>query len=167
MVAGLKGNWRDWSFFIEPTKPGCGPVWLPRWYNLFMRYIVLVVLTCASLSFAQETENFSGQMLNGRGWQVLPELGKSVYVTAVHDVIVSAIVQSGEVPSAENVKWAVGFNVGDYVNELNNLYKERENIRIPLPMALDYCTQKLKGHSTKQDLEARLILLRQLIATLQ
>ena len=45
------------------------------------------------------------------------------------------------------IVWAVGFEVGDYVKELNAVYRATENIRIPIVMAIDYCTLKLRRNS--------------------
>lgn len=51
------------------------------------------------------------------------------------------------VPKRLQIVWAVGFEVGDYVKELNAVYRATENIRIPIVMAIDYCTLKLRRNS--------------------
>ena len=53
-------------------------------------------------------------------------------------------------------KWASGFVIEDYIRELDELYKDRSNIRIPIPLAMEYCTEKLKGTMTKPRLEGYL-----------
>ena len=62
--------------------------------------------------------------------------------------------------------WAIGFMIKDYVNELNKLYRDGSNIRIPVPLAVDYCTVVLKGQTKKDDLETQLISLRKLASSL-
>lgn len=59
---------------------------------------------------------------------------------------------------------AKGFNPGDYVKELDRLFAERENLNIALPIAYQYITTKLKGTSTPQELDQRLIDIRKLMA---
>ena len=59
-------------------------------------------------------------------------------------------------------KWAERFVVGDYVKELDALYRQRENVLLPVPVAVDYCTATFKGTSSKADLEQKLILLRKI-----
>jgi len=59
---------------------------------------------------------------------------------------------------------ANGFNPGDYLKELDKLFAERENLNIPLPLAYQYITTKLRGSSTRQELEQMLIELRKAMA---
>ena len=57
--------------------------------------------------------------------------------------------------------WAERFTVEDYVKELDALYKDRENINIPVVFAIDYITLKFRGDKTKAELESGLLFLRQ------
>jgi hypothetical protein len=57
---------------------------------------------------------------------------------------------------------AKGFTYEDHVKELDKLYADRENILIPIPVALQYCVLKLGGGNTNADLEQLLIGMRKL-----
>jgi len=59
---------------------------------------------------------------------------------------------------------AKGFSNYDYRRELNTLYKDRENVPIPVLLAYQYVTLKLKGQTTKQEMERRLIEVRKVVA---
>jgi hypothetical protein len=90
---------------------------------------------------------------------------KTIYIHAMHDALARNVLM--EASQAEKDRWAEHFTVGDYVREFDIVYSAAENVRIPLPLALDYCTIKLKGMLPKRDLELKLIELRKLVATLQ
>jgi hypothetical protein len=57
-------------------------------------------------------------------------------------------------------QFAEGFKVQDYVTELDKLYSSRENILIPVPFIMEFCTRKFGGHSTQSELDSRLVRLR-------
>jgi hypothetical protein len=54
--------------------------------------------------------------------------------------------------------------VGDYKKEIDTLYREGQNLHLPILMAIEYCTKKLNGDLTKDALEQILIDLRAKIA---
>jgi len=53
------------------------------------------------------------------------------------------------------------------LNELDALFKDRENWPLLLPLVHQYVTFKLKGAMTRAELEQRLIAMRQLMARYQ
>jgi hypothetical protein len=55
---------------------------------------------------------------------------------------------------------AKGFSPRDYVKELDALYLDRENLRIPITTAYMWVNLKLKGELSKQELERKLLELR-------
>ncbi len=91
---------------------------------------------------------------------------KSWYLTAYLDLTVHSVLQiagdkdSGQAAQYANDHWANKAVVGDYLRELDTLYKDGENAGLPIPMAFEYCTQKLRGNLTKAELEQILIGLR-------
>ena len=101
-------------------------------------------------------------MATGRLWNVLFEEGKTSYVMAVHDATVLKLMGSPSTPTEDNIEWAAGFVIKDYMSELDVFYKDLENIRIPIPLAIRFCTTKLKGQTKKDDLEHQLMALRKL-----
>jgi hypothetical protein len=109
----------------------------------------------------------TAQMFNGRAWRTMDKSTKLFYVSGIRDQIALTVLIGVTSPNAETLPWASGFNTGDYIDELDALYKNTENVRIPIPFAVHYCTSKLKGGLTKEKLEAALITLRKLVSTLE
>jgi hypothetical protein len=108
-------------------------------------------------------------MWNGRLWNQLPKDGKTIYLNGFLDAV-KWKVQEKALPGwseekyqkEEHEEWAARFSVGEYVQVLDELYKQPENILIPIPMAVKfYCTPKLTGTSNVGDLENLLIKIRQ------
>ncbi len=91
---------------------------------------------------------------------MMSDIMKTTYVKGFQDAIaVVAQDRDNYIPK--------GFTVGDYVRELDELFKDRENQPLLLPLAHQYVTLKLKGQLTKAELEQRLIAMRQLMAKYQ
>jgi hypothetical protein len=101
-------------------------------------------------------------MMNGRAWMILHEDAKTFYLGGLHDAMVAEAIVYFSSSDEVKKRWASGFTVGDYLKELDDLYKDRENLLLPVPAAMRYCTDKLKGERTKVDLEQELIALRKL-----
>lgn len=95
----------------------------------------------------------------------MPDVSKIGYVQGFQDAV--AVVASGLPPemldAVRDNYIARGFTVGAYVHELDELFKDRENQPLLLPLAHQYVTFKLKGQMTKAELEQRLIGMRQSI----
>ena|ERR1035437_8912005 len=130
-----------------------------------MRRIILMAILCGSQVFGQaSSEMFTGGISNGRAWNVIPEEQKGTYLIAYRDYIYYRTVLD---KTLNNTPWAKGFVVNDYVRELDALYKDTENVHIPIPFGFAYCTKKLAGENTKKELETMLIALRKQIATIK
>jgi hypothetical protein len=121
------------------------------------RLLILAVLSCTFLN-AEASDIVTAQMLNGRGWQGLSSDQRISYTVAILDQTAYAYIM-GKLNEPDEV--AEGFTVRDYVKELDELYSSRENILLPVPLALDFCTRKFRGQTTQKDLEAALIKLRE------
>ena len=96
----------------------------------------------------------------------MPETTKLAYVHGIKDgLTIAALSLPAELREAViDYTQAKGFNTGDYVKELDQLFAHRENLNIVVPLAYHYITAKLKGTSTAQELEQRLIELRKAMA---
>ena len=101
-------------------------------------------------------------MMNGRGWNTMGRADKVIYVTALHDAVAISVVAGA--PVQEQAIWKLGFNIGEYVKELDKVYSATENVRIPIPMAMVYCAARLQGQMTAKELELQLINLRKRVA---
>jgi hypothetical protein len=132
-----------------------------------MRLLSLTGLAFAWLAYGQEQLDSTGQMSNGRAWNAFASDMKIFYVSGLHDAMVMTVRREGPLKLKELNLWTEGFNVGDYVKELDTLYRGGENVRIPIPMALAYCSKKLEGTSTKEELEQTLIAVRKLVSALK
>jgi hypothetical protein len=127
-----------------------------------MRLLLILTLSFVATGVAQEDLMTTAEMNNGRVWNVAMARDKLLYVVGIHDSIVWKAISSPEKITNDNVNWAVGFVVNDYISELDAFYKDTANIRIPLPVAVDYCTRRLRGQIKKDDLEVEVIRLRKL-----
>lgn len=131
-----------------------------------MRNILTILVVLCSIGVAQNPGISTGGMSNGRMWNSIDEGSKVFYISGVYDSLMLKSLTKSAPPSGDNMPWAIGFMIKDYVNELNKLYRDGSNIRIPVPLAVDYCTVVLKGQTKKDDLETQLISLRKLASSL-
>jgi hypothetical protein len=72
--------------------------------------------------------------------------------------------EEGKANAMMDERWARKFTPKEYIAELDVIYKDRENVLIPIVMASRYCTRKFSGVFTKQQLEQQLITLRRSMA---
>ena len=125
-----------------------------------------LMLILPMLVAAQDlSELTTGGMANGRLWQKFNESNRATYVMGYIDTLVAKSMTSPRPPEDMKQWYAFGSNVGDYVKALDSLYSVPENIRIPIPFALQYCTARMNGDMTQQQLEQLLIDHRKLAAT--
>jgi hypothetical protein len=129
-----------------------------------MRKAVLLAVYALVCPLLQADDTiFTNQMANGRMWLGMDETRRLMYVGGVHDSLSFAAIHVVNSDKAKP-RWAVHFTIGDYVNELNAMYKDGEHIRIPIPYLVDYCTTKLKGETTKAELDILLISIRKQVS---
>lgn len=124
-----------------------------------MRRISSIAIAVVMMGVCQ-AQDFTGQMANGRLWQSITDHERTFYVSGIHDHILALTLMGDQKPTEANAKWAPGFTIDDYVKELTLLYRDRENINIPVAYVFDYCTVKLKGKTRKDVLERLLMDLR-------
>jgi hypothetical protein len=133
-----------------------------------MRFLLILVATCTLCVTAQESDpKFTGQMSNGRLWQELDKDEKLSYVAGAHDILISITLTKLTKPTRENSNWAEGFTLIDYIKVIDEVYKDVENVRIPVPWVIGFSTQKLKGMLTKAELEDTLMSIRGLTSDLR
>ena len=91
-----------------------------------MRRLILLTLV-SSLIFAQATSDmFTGGLSNGRAWNIFPGRLRS-YIIAIRQMSYQSILDK-----SLKFTWAEKFTADDYIRELNTLYKDTENIRLPI-----------------------------------
>lgn len=132
--------------------------------------LLLVVIFCfpAVLLHAQDTvPTQTLHLSNGRLWLQMTAKDREVYLAALRDSArFEAIMATTDVNVANialSERWVNGVSVRDYEAELNKSYVDAENVRMPIVLAMRYCSLKLKGGSTKQELEQSLIMMRRQI----
>jgi hypothetical protein len=110
---------------------------------------LLTAQTASTPSFFTLTGTRMG---DGDGWR-----HESAYVKGFQDAI--EVIVGGFPPETRETTrakyLAKGFNVGDYIHELDALFADRENQTLILPLAHQYVTWKLSGQMTKAELEQR------------
>ena len=120
--------------------------------------LAVLLMPCFGQGSGTVADSDTFGMSNGRLWNQLPKGGKLVYLTGLRDSVVWKL-QEKELSDEEYRKevqqeWADRFTVGEYILVLDELYKQPENILIPIPMAMKlYCTAKLTGTWKVGDLE--------------
>ena len=136
--------------------------------TLYMRMLLLILCGTVGPCSGQENLYTTGGMFNGRMWLQFDDAARSAYVLGVRDGISLGVAQFSQAPNYSEVqqRFFAKIVIQEMVDEISALYKDRENTRIPLSLAFDYCTKKLRGTSTKADLERELIRLRTLAAQL-
>jgi hypothetical protein len=106
--------------------------------------------------------------LNGRWWEELGSAShaKEMYLSGfIQGVRVGAedmnrlrgFPDDDKVAETLSTYHAKGSTLDDNIKELDKLYADRENIRIPISAAIVYCTFKLGGRFTNAQLEQILI----------
>jgi hypothetical protein len=131
--------------------------------------IATIVITSQLCLWGQASvdNSFTAGMLNGRGWQTLPTTIKQMYIAGIRDgmtLMTSELTTGSEAATnVVNEIWFKGFSGPDYLKELDKLYADGENVRIPVAMAISYCSVKLHGQTTKVELEARLMRIRKVV----
>jgi hypothetical protein len=112
----------------------------------------------------------TGGSLNGRFWEAMPANPQMAFLLGFQEGVEAGAV-GGNYKQMVNAYYPDGFSNGDYLKEygkeLYTLYADRENIRIPIFMAIRYCALKLGGTLTNAELEQRLIQIRKDVAALE
>ena len=134
---------------------------------LFLLFLVMPNRLLSSPNDLTET----ALMSNGRGWNDWSETAKVFYVAAYRDTLIYLAIglpgAADDTVKHFDAHWAKNAIVGDYVKELDVLYKDGENVRLPIPVAIRYCTMKLEGELPKNVLDSMLITLRKIISDIE
>ena len=111
------------------------------------------------------TEYFTRGMVNGRFWESIPDAGKTLYLEGARDGQwgMLDLLLNRSSPLADSCQNAVkkafdtfqvsGFKVKDYLIEVDEFYREKANITIPVMSTLTFISVKFRGWS-KADLDA-------------
>lgn len=127
---------------------------------------MMAVFLVGTISMGQDADSITTmEMNNGRLWSAQADGWKVAYLASYRDQTAYAAIQSADGLKYLSTHWANKAIVADYTRELDTLYRDGENLRLPLPMAIEYCTLTLKGNLTKAQLEQILIEYRREIAT--
>ena len=100
-------------------------------------------------------------------WLMMTDAMKNGYLSGYLDLLTYSSMHKRDLASSNKFHtdhWARNAIVSDYVKELDGLYQDGENVPMPIPVAMEYCTLKLNGGLTKAQLEQALIRIRQLVS---
>jgi len=126
--------------------------------------MLCAVLFCFPVVLLHAQDTTTSHLSNGRLWLQMTAEDREVYLAALRDSARFEAIMANSDTNAANLamqeRWVHGFKVRDYEAELNRFYADTENTRIPIVLAMRYCSLKLKGDLTKQELERRLIMMR-------
>lgn len=107
---------------------------------------------------------------NGRFWEILNTQSKIFFLMGIHEGMAllfqemslkEAHINNKEILEAINSLSSSGFHFSDYVNQIDNFYEDRANIKIPIIEVYRFAQLKIKGIS-KEQLEKRMSILRQM-----
>ena len=126
-----------------------------------IRFVLLTIALSVSLH-SQGTAESTEQMANGRLWTTMDEASKISYLTGLRDDAIFNRHQVNHGHRDASKRWTERFVVSEYIKELNDLYSVPANLALPIPAALTYCRQKLRGKTTHSELEQTLLYLRKL-----
>ena len=99
-------------------------------------------------------------MFNGKGWIKLDQQSKIFYITGLEEGLGLLIAEIDNAPGEEiNASAALsaykrltigGFKMSDIMEEINRLYQEASNRKIPIVDAYRYVLKKFKGASSEE-----------------
>jgi hypothetical protein len=129
---------------------------------LLLSLLLPMVLLCQTQNPMMDNDGVA----NGRFWRAMPNGEKVVYLQGLfHGMQLAGVAVEVKYPDAYATILAMtpsGFSFNDYQREMDTLYQDTENLLINFRWAWTYCSMKLKGTSTKKELETELIRLRQI-----
>ena len=126
-----------------------------------MRKIALMVLLTVAGLRGQDSETFT--TFTGRAWtKSMSQQQKLMFTEGIKEgmLIATSYLDGNERHRVLDEVQAKGFSPRDYVKELDALYLDRENLRIPITTAYMWVNLTLKGEVSKQELERKLLELR-------
>lgn len=129
---------------------------------MVMRKMLLVV---AVLCSGQEMLTLG--IPNGRVWKQLKHSERIEYVEALDEGVNLALAELDKCEDHQKVVDGfarAGFTNEDRVAVMDAVYKDRENIRIPISAVFQFSLKKLSGQFTKEELEETLVKVRTFVA---
>ncbi len=131
--------------------------------NVFCGLSLLLLLSFNSNAQLDDFDKTLG-FPNGRMWEKMDLQSRIMFLYGIENGISLAVVdlvgEDEKKLSALKEKYTIkGFNFSDLENQVNIIYSDRANIRIPIIDIYVYSIKKLRGASSKE-LEDRLTLLR-------
>lgn len=106
-----------------------------------------------------DAEMKTGTLENGRLWLTLPNIVRTFYVDGFITGLQAGLGIGGGM-AAINRTMPYGFKLGDVVEEIEKVYREKENVRVPIVKTIMLVLQKLRGEFTPADFQAQLKLAR-------
>jgi hypothetical protein len=113
-------------------------------------FLLLLTLTCGSADL--EDSKTSG-FVNGRFWNQLQPMAKVVYLMAFQEgIMAGAGTLDAKTKTTDQYVDPTAAKYGEIVSGLDRLYKQPENINVPVFEALKVLTMKIRG-ATKDEIE--------------
>jgi hypothetical protein len=132
---------------------------------LLLSFICLFTLAQAGGQQINADDLYTDGILNGRASKTLDGLGKTLFIQGVRGGIGLAgrAAKSAGIDSDEQFRKQLmkmmGGRTDDLTEQINDVYKDSANVRIPIPHALEYALRKIDGVSPRE-LEDHLAALR-------
>ena len=131
--------------------------------NVFWALSLLLLLSSNINAQLDELDLTSGSP-NGRMWEKMDLQSRNMFLYGIENGITLAVVdlvgENEKKLLALEEKYTIkGFTTRDFANQIDIIYSDRANIRIPIVDIYVFVIKKLRGESPKE-LEDRLALLR-------
>ena len=132
---------------------------------MFKRFVLLIVLVVSAFAQSPNSDDYlTGSLPNGRWWVTYP-VERLIYLVGLRDGLNLVVANPQYFPNGkagvEAYRPKKSTNE-DMIAEIDNLYKDRENIRIPVAFVYNFVNEKLNGSVTKTEVDLRIRRLRQL-----
>ena len=132
---------------------------------MFKRFVLLIVFIVSAFTQSPNSdENLTGSLPNGRFWVKYPA-ERLIYLVGLRDGLNLVVANPQYFPNGKAGVEAYRpqkLTNEDMIAAIDNVYKDRENIRIPVAFVYNFVNEKLKGSLTKTDVDLRIRRMRQL-----
>jgi hypothetical protein len=123
--------------------------------TLFLIVIVMVTLNSSALS--QTPSDTTDGWLNGRGWDTLNRVDKMQFLSGLYegirilaDDLDAALPNQRKLITEKMMAYVVRQKLSDLVVQIDDFYKDRSNVGIPVTKAVFWVVKRTKGTSTKE-----------------
>jgi hypothetical protein len=130
----------------------------PKRGNMKTLFLIVVAIGLNSSAFSQAPRDTTDGWLNGRGWNTLTRVDKMHFLEGFYtglwvlsgDLDVALPNQGKLISEKTNAYVVRRQKLSDLVVQIDDFYKDRSNVGIPVTNAIFWVVKKTKGTSTQE-----------------